>query len=41
MSEKEQFQNNIIGNTGLWQRLLLGAMYMPLIIICIKNIIKK
>jgi hypothetical membrane protein len=38
LSEKEQFQNTIIGYSGLWQRLLLGSMYVPLIIICIKNI---
>jgi len=38
ISEKESFQNTIIGYSGLWQRLLLGSMYIPLIIICIKNI---
>ena len=27
MSEKETFQNKIIGYSGLWQRLLLGSMY--------------
>jgi hypothetical membrane protein len=41
LSEKEQFQKTIIGYSGLWQRLLLGSMYAPLIIICIKNILKK
>jgi hypothetical membrane protein len=39
MSEKKQFQKTIIGYSGLWQRLLLGCMYVPLIIMSIKNII--
>ena len=40
LSEKEQFIDTIIGNRGLWQRILIGSAYMPLIIINIKNIIK-
>lgn len=38
MSEKEGFQNSIIGYTGLWQRLLLASMYMPLLLIAFKQI---
>jgi hypothetical protein len=38
MSEKEAFQNTVIGLTGLWQRLLLGSMYVPLLLISLKNI---
>jgi len=34
MSEKEQFQDSIVGYSGLWQRLLLGVMYLPLAILC-------
>jgi hypothetical membrane protein len=40
LSEKEQFQGKIIGYSGLWQRVLLGSMYIPLILLCIINIIK-
>lgn len=39
LSEKEKFQNTIIGLTGLWQRILLLSMYGPLFIISIKNIV--
>ncbi|SKC69145.1 DUF998 domain-containing protein [Maledivibacter halophilus] len=38
MSEKEAFQNSIIGFSGLWQRLLLASMYMPLLLIALKHI---
>lgn len=40
MSEREIYQNSIIGLGGLWQRLLLGSMYLPLLLISIKNIIE-
>ncbi|MDF2879253.1 MAG: hypothetical protein K0S30_2349 [Clostridia bacterium] len=38
MSEKEIFQDSIIGLSGLWQRLLLASMYMPLLLIAQKYI---
>ena len=37
MSERERFRGTIIGLTGLWQRLLLASMYMPLFFIAIKH----
>ena len=40
MSEREVFQDSIIGLSGLWQRLLLSSMYMPLLLIALKNILK-
>lgn len=39
MSEKEAFQQSIIGFSGLWQRLLLASMYIPLVLIAIKHIV--
>lgn len=38
MSEKETFQNTIIEFSGLWQRLLLGSMYIPLLLLALKHI---
>lgn len=38
MSEKETFKNSVIGMTGLWQRLLLLAMYVPLLLMVIYHI---
>lgn len=38
MSEKEAFQQSIIGFSGLWQRLLLASMYIPLLLIALKHI---
>lgn len=38
MSEKERFTGTVIGKSGLWQRLLLGCMYTPLLIIGIDNL---
>ena len=32
MSDKREFKNTIIGNEGLWQRLNLAFMYLPLAI---------
>jgi len=40
ISEKESYENTILGLSGLWQRLLLASMYMPLLIIAIKYILK-
>jgi hypothetical membrane protein len=40
MSEKEQFTGTIIGKSGLWQRLLLGCMYIPLLMVGIDNLKK-
>jgi hypothetical membrane protein len=39
LSEKELFQNSIIGLSGMWQRLVLAGIYMPLLIIALKFII--
>lgn len=41
MSEREVFENSIIGLSGLWQRLLLGSMYIPLLLIAFKHILKN
>jgi len=35
LSEKNIFKNPIVGFNGLWQRLLLVCMYMPLLLIAI------
>ena len=39
MSDKESFSNTFINNQGLWQRLNLLFMYLPLVIVAIKRII--
>ena len=41
MSDKKEFHNTIIENEGLWQRLNLVFMYLPLIITAIIRIGKK
>ena len=41
MSDKESFSNSFINNQGLWQRLNLIFMYLPLTIVAIKRIIEK
>jgi len=41
MSQKEIFSNTFINNEGLWQRLNLLFMYLPLVIIAIKRINEK
>lgn len=41
MSDKEKFENTFINNEGLWQRLNLLFMYLPLIIIVLNRIIEK
>ena len=38
MSDKPEFENTIIQNEGLWQRLNLVFMYLPLVIISINRI---
>ncbi|MBF9017893.1 MULTISPECIES: DUF998 domain-containing protein [unclassified Oceanispirochaeta] len=38
LSEKERFQYSVIGLSGLWQRLLLGTMYLPLLLVAFKQI---
>lgn len=38
MSDKPRFSNTVIHNEGLWQRLNLFFMYLPLIIIACKRI---
>lgn len=38
MADKPEFSNTRLGNEGLWQRLNLVFMYVPLIIVAIKNI---
>lgn len=39
MSDKEEFSRTIIANEGLWQRLNLLFMYMPLGIVAVKSIV--
>ena len=39
MSDKEKFADTIISSEGLWQRLNLIFMYLPLAIISVKNIV--
>ena len=38
MSDKSEFKNTIIDNEGLWQRLNLAFMYLPLVITSISKI---
>ncbi|WP_315120866.1 DUF998 domain-containing protein [uncultured Clostridium sp.] len=40
MADKPEFNNTIIANEGLWQRLTLLFMYVPFGYIAIKNIIE-
>ncbi len=37
MSDKPEFKDTIIQNEGLWQRLNLLFMYLPLLIVSIKH----
>lgn len=39
MADKPEFSNTKLANEGLWQRLNLMFMYMPLIIVSVKNIV--
>ncbi|MBP5751947.1 MAG: hypothetical protein J6W60_03695, partial [Treponema sp.] len=40
MSDKEEFKNTFINNEGLWQRLNLIFMYLPLVIIAFEKIFR-
>lgn len=40
MSDKKEFANTVISNEGLWQRLNLIFMYLPLAIVSIQNILQ-
>lgn len=40
MADKPRFAETIISLEGLWQRLSLLSMYVPVILLCI-NIIKS
>ena len=39
MSDKPEFKNTFVQNEGLWQRLNLIFMYLPLIIISVKKLL--
>ena len=40
MSDKPEFSDTIINNEGLWERLNLIFMYVPLVVVSIRQIIK-
>ena len=40
MSDKQEFKNTIIDNEGLWQRLNLAFMYLPIAITAVIRIVK-
>lgn len=39
MADKEEFKNTFVANEGLWQRLNLVFMYLPLFVVAIKNLL--
>ena len=41
MSDKEEFAGSAIASEGLWQRLNLICMYLPLYIIAVRSIMKE
>ena len=41
MSDKEEFSKTIIANEGVWQRLNLLFMYLPLGIVAVKSIMRS
>lgn len=41
MADKARFENTIISNEGIWQRLSLFCMYSPIIMVSFKNIFMK
>ena len=41
MSDKPEFKNTVIQNEGLWQRLNLVFMYLPLVIVSLKRMIEN
>ena len=38
MSDKEEFTGTAVNNEGLWQRLNLVFMYLPLAVVALKQI---
>ena len=40
MSDKPQFSNTLIAKEGLWQRLNIVFMYLPIGVISIRNILE-
>ena len=38
MSDKEEFAGTAVNNEGLWQRLNLVFMYLPLAVVALKQI---
>jgi len=38
MSDKEEFAGTAVNNEGLWQRLNLVFMYLPLAVVVLKQI---
>lgn len=40
MSDKPEFANTLINNEGLWERLNLIFMYLPLLVVSIRQIIR-
>ena len=41
MSDKEEFAGTAIASEGLWQRLNLICMYLPLFIVAVNGIMKE
>ena len=40
MSDKEEFTGTAVNNEGLWQRLNLVLMYLPLVLVSLKQILQ-
>ena len=40
MADKERFSNTMIDNEGLWQRLTLIFMYVPLVMVAVRRILE-
>ena len=41
MSDKPEFKDTWIHNEGLWQRLNLICLYLPLVLVSVKQIAEK
>ena len=41
MSDKEEFAGTAIASEGLWQRINLICMYLPLFIVAVNGIMKE
>ncbi len=41
MSDKPEFSNTVINNEGLWERLNLLFMYVPLLVVSVRQIIRR